>query len=100
MGEIIVGLEKGQNCEKQIEVYMELNSEKGKQINLLDKQLKDTEEKFLESERKNMIDRKIADEKDMARLKEIEEARKPRWGSIFGSFGVGVISGLLLVLLL
>jgi len=99
-GQIVVGLEKGQYCEKQVEIYIKLNNEKDKQINLLDEQVKSTEEKFVESERKNSTDKKIADERDSARIKELEEANKPRWNSIFGSFGIGVVSGLLLILLL
>jgi len=99
-GQIVVDLERRQYCEKQIETYIELDNEKTEQIELLDKQVRGTEEKFVEAERKNATDRKIADERDSARLKELEEARKPRWNSIFGSFGFGVISGLLLILLL
>ncbi len=100
MGQIVVDLEKGQYCEKQIEAYIDLNSEKEKQIELLGDQLKVTEEKFLEAERKNNTDKKIVDERDIARLKEIEQLKKPRWSSIFGSFGVGFISGVLVILLL
>lgn len=46
------------------------------------------------------LNKKLAKDKDDARLAEIKDLKKPRWGSLFGSFGIGAATiGILLLLL-
>ena len=97
---IMMRLEKALICEEQVKVQGEAIQSSEEQKATLQEKIGLEKQRFTEAEAKNALDRKVADERDIARIKELEEARKPRWSSIFGSFGVGVVSGLLLVLLL
>jgi len=97
---ILVNLEKGKLCEQQIILYEQSEKELSVQIQELQKQVAAINEKFDATVKQLQIERKIAEEKDKARIQEIEEAGKTKWGQLFGSFGAGALLTIAAVLLL
>jgi len=74
--------------------------EKEKQIKNFEGQIDVLGKKIDEAMRQIETNKTISEGRDEARLKEIEELKKPRWGSLFGSFGIGAGAMALLLLLL
>lgn len=97
---ILVNLEKGKLCEQQIILYEQSEKELSVQIQELQKQVAAINEKFDATVKQLQIERKIAEEKDIARIQEIKEAGKTKWGQLFGAFGVGAVAVGLMILLL
>jgi hypothetical protein len=56
--------------------------------------------KFDETVKQLEAERKIAEEKDKARIEEIKQAGKPQWTMLFGGFGAGALLVGALILLL
>ncbi len=97
---ILVNLEKGKLCEQQIILYEQSEKELSVQIQELQKQVAVINEKFDATVKQLQIERKIAEEKDIARIQEIKEAGKTKWGQLFASFGAGALLTIAAVLLL
>ena len=97
---MVVELEKGRLCEKQIIQYEDATRELTEQIGQLRVQVDAMNVKFDETVKQLETERKIADEKDKARVEEIKQAGKPQWTMLFGGFGVGTLLVGALILLL
>ena len=97
---MVVELEKGRLCEKQIIQYEDATRELTEQIGQLRVQVDAMNVKFDETVKQLETERKIASEKDKARLEEIKTAGKPQWTMLFGGFGAGALLIGALVLLL
>ena len=97
---MVVELEKGRLCEKQIIQYEDATRELTEQIGQLRVQVDAMNVKFDETVKQLETERKIADEKDKARVEEIKQAGKPQWTMLFGGFGAGALLIGALVLLL
>lgn len=97
---MVVELEKGRLCEKQIIQYEDATRELTEQIGQLRIQADAMNVKFEETVKQLEAERKIAEEKDKARLEEIKQAGKPQWTMLFGGFGAGALLIGALVLLL
>ena len=97
---MVVELEKGRLCEKQIIQYEDATRELTEQIGQLRVQVDAMNVKFDETVKQLEAERKIAEEKDKARIEEIKQAGKPQWTMLFGGFGAGaVLVGALILLL-
>ena len=97
---IVVELEKGRICEQQVVQYEVSVKELSIQIESLKTQVETMSKKFDETMKQLETERKIASEKDKARLEEIKTAGKPQWTMLFGGFGAGALLIGALVLLL
>ena len=97
---IVVELEKGRICEQQVVQYEVSVKELSIQIESLKTQVDTMSAKFDETMKQLESERKIASEKDKARLEEIKTAGKPQWTMLFGGFGAGALLIGALVLLL
>jgi predicted RNase H-like nuclease (RuvC/YqgF family) len=97
---IVVELERGRFCEQQVVQYEVSVRELSIQIESLKTQVETMSKKFDETLKQLEAERKIADEKDKARLEEIKAAGKPQWTMLFGGFGTGALLIGALVLLL
>ena len=97
---IVVELEKGRICEQEVIQYESSVKELSIQIESLKTQVESMNKKFDETMKQLEAERKIADEKDKARLEEIKTAGKPQWTMLFGGFGTGALLIGALVLLL
>ena len=97
---IVVELEKGRICEQQVVQYEVSVKELSIQIESLKTQVETMSKKFDETMKQLETERKIASEKDKARLEEIRQAGKPQWMMLFGGFSAGAILVGALVLLL
>ena len=97
---MVVELEKGRLCEKQIIQYEDATRELTEQIGQLRIQVDAMNVKFDETVKQLEAERKIAEEKDKARLEEIKQAGKPQWTMLFGGFGAGALLVGALILLL
>ena len=97
---IVVELEKGRICEQQVVQYEVSVKELSIQIESLKTQVETMSKKFDETMKQLESERKIASEKDKARLEEIKAAGKPQWTMLFGGFGAGALLIGALVLLL
>jgi len=93
---LVVELEKGRLCEKQILLYDEGSKELQNQLFILKEELRLTDIKFKECTDSRATDKVVID----GQKKQINEASKPKWSQLFGSFGVGAITTLILVILL
>lgn len=97
---MVVELEKGRLCEKQIIQYEDATRELTEQIGQLKVQIDTLSVKFDETVKQLETERKISNEKDKARLEEIKQAGKPQWMMLFGGFSAGaVLVGALILLL-
>ena len=97
---IVVELERGRFCEQQVVQYEVSVRELSIQIESLKTQVDTMSKKFDETLKQLEAERKIADEKDKARLEEIRQVGKPQWMMLFGGFSAGAILVGALVLLL
>ena len=97
---MVVELEKGRLCEKQIIQYEDATRELTEQIGQLRIQVDAMNVKFDETVKQLEAERKIAEEKDKARIEEIKQAGKPQWTMLFGGFGAGALLVGALILLL
>ena len=97
---IVVELEKGRICEQQVVQYEVSVKELSIQIESLKTQVETMSKKFDETMKQLESERKIASEKDKARLEEIKAAGKPQWTMLFGGFGAGAVAAIVLILLL
>ena len=97
---IVVELERGRFCERELVQYEVSVRELSIQIESLKTQVETMSKKFDETLKQLEAERKIADEKDKARLEEIKTAGKPQWTMLFGGFGAGALLIGALVLLL
>ena len=97
---IVVELEKGRICEQQVVQYEVSVKELSVQIESLKTQVETMSKKFDETMKQLETERKIASEKDKARLEEIKAAGKPQWTMLFGGFGAGAVAAIVLILLL
>jgi len=97
---IVVELEKGRICEQQVVQYEVSVKELSIQIESLKTQVETMSKKFDETMKQLESERKIASEKDKARLEEIKTAGKPQWTMLFGGFGAGAVAAIVLILLL
>lgn len=97
---MIIEIEKGRMCETQVILLEAGQKELIQQNGLLNKQVKMEKSKFEETVLQLETERAICAEKDKARLGEIKDAGKTKWGQLFGAFGVGAVAvGLLIILL-
>ena len=97
---IVVEIENGRICEQQVVQYEVSVKELSIQIESLKTQVETMSNKFDETMKQLETERKIASEKDKARLEEIKTAGKPQWTMLFGGFGAGALLIGALVLLL
>ena len=97
---MVVELEKGRICEQQVVHYEKATQELTEQIGLLQEQVSMMSKKFDETLKQLEVERKLAEEKDKARIEEIKQAGKPQWTMLFGGFGAGALLVGALVLLL
>ena len=96
---LVVELERGRLLEKNIVLLEQQNQELLKQTEILKEQNKLLQEQFVAC---NDILKKN-DELYKLKIKSLEndlsEAKKPRWGSLFSTFGLGAATGIITVLL-
>ena len=97
---MVVELERGRVCEQQVIQYEASVKELSIQIESLKTQVETMSKKFDETMKQLETERKIASEKDKARIEEIKTAGKPQWTMLFGGFGAGALLIGALVLLL
>jgi hypothetical protein len=97
---IVVELERGRFCERELVQYEVSVRELSIQIESLKTQVESMNKKFDETVKLLESERKISEEKDKARLEEIRQAGKPQWMMLFGGFSAGAILVGALVLLL
>lgn len=97
---MVVELEKGRLCDKQVIQYEGAMKELTDQVGQLKVQVDSINSKFDETLRQLESERKIAEEKDKARVEEIKQAGKPQWTMMFGGFSAGALLVGALVLLL
>ena len=97
---MVVELERGRVCEQQVIQYEASVKELSTQIESLKTQVETMSKKFDETMKQLETERKIASEKDKARIEEIKTAGKPQWTMLFGGFGAGALLIGALVLLL
>jgi len=97
---MVVELEKGRICEQQVVHYEKVTQELTEQIGLLQEQVGMMSKKFDETLKQLEVERKLAEEKDKARIEEIKQAGKPQWTMLFGGFGAGALLVGALILLL
>jgi hypothetical protein len=97
---IIIRLERGDICEKQLLKYDEAIQERDAKIKAMDVKVDLLTQKIDALISKIEVDKKIADETDKARLSQIEELKKPNWGTMIKSYGAGVLTGIIIILLL
>jgi hypothetical protein len=93
---LIVELEKGRICENQFDFCVKASLEAENQISILNSKITLSEEKFTACTDQLDIAKTIIQQRE----KEVKQASKPKWSLLFGSYGAGVVSGLLLLLLL
>ena len=97
---LVVELERGRLLEKNITLLEQQNEELIKQTNILKEQNKLYQEQF------QMANDLMKKKDELYKLKtdtlenDLKEAKKPRWGSLFGTFGLGAASAFALLLLL
>lgn len=97
---LVVELEKGKLLEQNIILLEKSNEELTKQTNLLKEQVQLVNDKFKTAEALVNKNEELYNQKVKVLNEELDEANKPRWGSLFGSFGLGVLmTGLLIILL-
>lgn len=96
---LVVELERGRLLEKNIVLLEQQNQELLKQTEILKEQNKLLQEQFVAC---NDILKKN-DELYKLKIKSLEndlsEAKKPRWGSMFSTFGLGAATGIITLLL-
>lgn len=97
---LVVELEKGRLLEQNIILLEKVNLELMKQNELLKDQVKLTDEKFKSAEALVNKNEELYNQKIKVLDDELNEAKKPRWKSLFISGGVGACIALLLVVLL
>lgn len=88
---MVVELERGRICEQQVVHYEKATQELTEQINLLQEQVNMMSKKFDETLKQLEVERKLAEEKDKARIEEIKQAGKPQWTMLFGGFSAGAV---------
>lgn len=97
---LVIELEKGKLIEKNLELTEKQNLELTKQTEILKEQLKLTKEQLQASQEIIVKNEELNKVKEESLQNEIKEAKKPRWGSLFGSFGLGALTVGLLILML
>ena len=97
---LVVELEKGRLLEQNIILLEKANSELMKQTELLKEQVILVDEKFKSAEALVIKNEELYNQKIKVLDDELNEAKKPRWKSLFISGGVGACIALLLVVLL
>lgn len=97
---IIPEIERGRKADELINQYEAALKAATDKINLLSEKVDTINQKFEETKRQMGSEQKLADERDKMRLDEIEQLKKPRWGTMFQSFGVGAAVGVMAILLL
>ena len=97
---IAVELKTGQLNANLVVKYEAKIAEQDSQIKATEEKVTVLSEKVDESLKQIELNKKIADDKDEARLQEIKDLKKPKWSSMFGSFGLGaVVAGILALVL-
>lgn len=94
---LVVELERGRILTQNIKLLEKSNTELLKQTELLKEQLRIQEEKFQAAENLIKANEEIYNKKLEALQEELDEAKKPRWKSIFASAGVGALLTLVVV---
>lgn len=97
--QIVVEIEKGRMCEKEVILLEGAQKELIGQNTILKKQVSIEQDKFGEAVSQLETERTICVEKDKARISEIKDAGKIKWGQLFGAFGAGVVAVGLMILL-
>jgi len=97
---LVVELEKGRLIEQNIILLEKVNSELIKQTELLKEQVLLVDEKFKSAEALVTKNEELYNQKIKVLDDELNEAKKPRWKSMFISSGVGALLALLLVVVL
>jgi hypothetical protein len=97
---LVVELEKGRLLEQNIILLEKVNSELMKQNELLKNQVILEDEKFKSAEALVNKNKELYNQKLKVLDDELNEAKKPRWKSMFISSGVGALLTLLLVVVL
>ena len=97
---LVVELEKGRLLEQNIILLEKSNNELVKQTELLKEQVKLMDDKFKSAEMLVLKNEELYNQKMKVMNDELNEAKKPRWKSMFISGGSGAIIALLLVILL
>ena len=86
-------------CEKEVILLEGAQKELIGQNTILKKQVSIEQDKFGEAVSQLETERTICVEKDKARISEIKDAGKIKWGQLFGAFGAGVVAVGLMILL-
>lgn len=97
---LVVELERGRLLEKNVILLEQQTEELNKQTEILKKQNDLLREQFQIAN--DLIKKKdeLYNVKIEALQNDLNEAKKPRWGSLFGTFGLGAASAFMLLLLL
>ena len=97
---LVVELEKGRIIEQNNKLLEQSNLELIKQTDLLKEQVKLVEDKFKATESLVSKNEELYNQKIKVINDESNEAKKPRWKSMFVSGGVGALLTLLLIVVL
>lgn len=97
---LVVELEKGRLLEQNILLLEKSNEELIKQTELLKEQVKLMDDKFKSTEALVIKNEELYNQKLKVVNDELNEAKKPRWKSLFVSGSVGAVLAVLLVILL
>ena len=97
---LVVELEKSKLLEQNIILLEKSNEELIKQTELLKEQVKLMDDKFKSAEALVIKNEELYNQKLKVLNDELNEAKKPRWKSLFVSGGVGAVLAVLLVILL
>lgn len=96
---LVVELERGRLLEKNLLLLEDQNKELIKQTEILKEQNKLLQEQFI------TCNDLLKKNEDLYKLKikslenDLDEAKKPRWGSMFSTFGLGAATGIITLLL-
>ena len=88
---LTVELEKCKIVEKNIVMYYNSNVELSKQIELLKEEIELLNQKYQVAEDLEKKNEEIYAQKIKVYETELADAKKPKWGAMFGSFGLGAL---------
>lgn len=97
---LVMELERGRLIEQNLILIEEQNKELMKQTEILKEQNKIYQEQFQAAYELIKKNEELYKLKTDALENDLKEAQKPRWGSLFGTYGLGAASAFLLLLLL
>lgn len=92
---MVVEIEKGRLCEQQVPILVEIKTELEKQVSLM------KEKEQVELGMYNECTNQLGINSSLLKVSndQLKEANKPKWSQLLGSWGVGIVTGVLLIVL-